>query len=54
MIAAGAVVTTDIPDYALVAVPARVIGRVDEQGNITHKFKQQKEKKNERTVVEQD
>ena len=35
MVAAGAVVTKDIPDYALVAgIPARVIGRVDEKGNI--------------------
>lgn len=35
MVAAGAVVTKDVPDYALVAgVPAKVIGRVDERGNI--------------------
>lgn len=35
MVAAGAVVTKDVPDYALVAgVPARVIGKVDEQGTI--------------------
>lgn len=34
MVAAGAVVTGDVPDYALVAgVPASVIGEVDEEGN---------------------
>lgn len=33
MIAAGAVVTKDIPDYALaVGVPAQVVGTVDKQG----------------------
>lgn len=33
MVAAGAVVTKDVPDYALVAgVPAKVVGRVDEKG----------------------
>lgn len=33
MVAAGAVVTKDVPDYVLVAgVPAKVIGRVDEKG----------------------
>lgn len=35
MVAAGAVVTKNVPDYALVAgVPAQVIGKVDEFGNI--------------------
>lgn len=35
MVAAGAVVTKDVPDYALVAgVPAAQIGTVDERGNI--------------------
>lgn len=35
MVAAGAVVTKDVPEYALVAgVPAKVIGKVDEYGNI--------------------
>lgn len=39
MVAAGAVVTKNVPDYALVAgVPARVIGKVDEKGNIVEKF----------------
>lgn len=34
MVAAGAVVTKDVPDYALVAgVPGRVIGKVDIKGN---------------------
>ena len=37
MIAAGAVVTKDIPDYALaVGVPAQVVGTVDRQGNIVY------------------
>lgn len=39
MIAAGAVVTTDVPDFALMAgVPAKQIGTVDEFGNITKKY----------------
>lgn len=38
MVAAGAVVTKDVPDYALVAgIPAKVIGKVDEKGNIVEK-----------------
>jgi hypothetical protein len=39
MIAAGAVVTRNVPDFALVAgVPAKVIGKVDEKGNIIEKW----------------
>lgn len=38
MVAAGAVVTKDVPEYALVmGVPAKVCGRVDELGNIIEK-----------------
>ena len=42
MVAAGAVVTKDVPPYALVAgVPARIIGKVDEQGNIISKLSEE-------------
>ena len=35
LIAAGAVVTKDVPDYALVAgVPAKIVGKVNEKGEI--------------------
>lgn len=38
MVAAGAVVTKDVPDFALVAgVPAKIVGKVDEKGNIIRK-----------------
>ena len=40
LVAAGAVVTSNVPAYALVAgVPARVIGRVDEKGNIVEWYR---------------
>ena len=40
LVAAGAVVTDDVPDYALVAgVPARVVGRVDEKGNVVEWYR---------------
>ena len=43
MIAAGAVVTFDIPDFALVAgIPARIVGRVDERGTILEWYKNDK------------
>lgn len=35
MVAAGAVVTKDVPDFSLVAgVPAKIIGKVDKRGNV--------------------
>lgn len=38
MVAAGAVVTKDVPDFALVAgVPAKIVGKVDKKGNIVRK-----------------
>ena len=40
MVAAGAVVTKDVPEYALVAgVPAKIVGYVNEQGDIVKRNK---------------
>ena len=39
MVAAGAVVTKNVPDYALVAgLPAKIIGKVDRKGNIIERI----------------
>ena len=39
LIAAGAVVTKDIPEYALaVGAPAKVVGKVDKSGNIVERY----------------
>ena len=39
MVAAGAVVTKDVPDYALVmGCPAKVVGEVNKQGKIIKRF----------------
>jgi UDP-2-acetamido-3-amino-2,3-dideoxy-glucuronate N-acetyltransferase len=39
LIWSGSVVTKDVPDYALVyGNPARIYGRVDEEGNIVERF----------------
>lgn len=39
MVAAGSVVTKDVPDFCLVmGVPAKTCGKVDEKGNIIEKF----------------
>ena len=39
IVAAGAVVTKDVPEFALVeGVPARVVGRVNEKGEVVERF----------------
>ena len=39
LVAAGSVVTKDVPDYALVVgVPAKIVGKVDKLGNIIEKY----------------
>ena len=40
LVASGAVVTRVIPDYAVAAgVPARIVGRIDEKGNILERYR---------------
>ena len=40
MVAAGSVVTKDVPDYCIVkGNPARIYGKVDERGNIIEKIR---------------
>ena len=40
LVASGAVVTIDTPDYAVAAgVPARIVGRIDEKGNILERYR---------------
>ena len=39
MIAAGSVVTKNIPEFSLaMGVPAQICGKVDEKGNIVERF----------------
>lgn len=39
LIGAGSVVTKDIPPYALAyGNPARIMGKVDKEGNVTHRY----------------
>ena len=41
MVAAGAVVTKDVPEFALVAgIPAKVIAYVNEQGDVIKRVKE--------------
>lgn len=39
MVAAGSVVTMDVPDFCLAAgIPARICGMVDEKGNVAERY----------------